>query len=165
MSREDGDHNRQLERSPDPFAQSGEPAPLPEGSGAAPAGRKLRILLVEDFATMRRIMRNLLADIGYHNIVEADGGAAALSILHNEAVDLVLSDLKMPDISGLELLKAIRADRRLSHIPVLIVTADAQRENIERAARAGVSGYIIKPFSASILADKIRQATGAAAGE
>nr|WP_223826264.1 response regulator [Spongiibacter pelagi] len=121
----------------------------------------MKILLVEDFATMRRIIRDLLAEIGYHHIIEAENGETALGILHNEAVDLVISDLKMPDISGLELLQAIRADHRLAHMPVMIITADAQRENILAAARAGVNAYIIKPFTAAILETKIRQITGA----
>ncbi len=154
------EENWQTESAPDPFA-SGEVivetrADLPSGQ----LSKNSRILLVEDFACMRRIIRNLLADIGFQNVVEAESGGAALDCLHNERIDMVITDLKIPDISGIELLRAVRADPRLAQTPVLIMTADAQRETILEAARAGVNAYLIKPFSAAILESKIRQISG-----
>ncbi|MAY37583.1 MULTISPECIES: response regulator [Spongiibacter] len=117
----------------------------------------MRILIVEDFATMRRVIRNLLQDLGYGNICEADDGMAALTLLHNQRVDLVITDLLMPTMGGMELLRAVRADRQLCSTPVLMVTADAKRERIIEAAHAGVNAYIVKPFTAAVLDSKIRQ--------
>ncbi len=106
---------------------------------------------------MRRVIRNLLQDLGYGNICEADDGMAALTLLHNQRVDLVITDLLMPTMGGMELLRAVRADRQLCSTPVLMVTADAKRERIIEAAHAGVNAYIVKPFTAAVLDSKIRQ--------
>ena len=143
------------ERSPDPFSSSEMGADSP--ARGALSLRDVRILVVEDFATMRRVIRNLLNDLGYARISEADDGTAALPMLHNQRFDLVITDLLMPEMGGLELLRAIRADRSLRHIPVMIITADAQREKILAAAAAGVDAYIVKPFTAAMLESKIRQ--------
>jgi len=126
---------------------------------------EMRILVVEDFSTMRRIIRNLLGDLGYRYISEADDGLAALPMLHNQHFDFVITDLLMPHMSGLELLRAIRADRKLCHIPVLIITADAKREQIIEAAQAGVNGYIVKPFTAAMLESKILRIFSRLGGE
>lgn len=115
----------------------------------------IKILTVDDFSTMRRIIRNLLKQLGYNNIVEAEDGAAALSLLQREKVDFVISDWNMPNMSGLELLKAIRADQNLKAIPVLLVTAEALKENIVEAVKAGVNNYVVKPFTAETLKEKI----------
>ncbi len=140
-------------KSPDPFTSSDLPDdPVPQ---KAPSLRGMRILVVEDVATMRRIIRDLLRVIGYTNVVEAENGELALTLLYNEHFDFVITDLLMPSMSGLELLRAMRADSRLCNIPVLMITADAQREKIIEAARAGVNGYIVKPFTAAMLEGKI----------
>ncbi|WP_159238602.1 response regulator [Zhongshania aliphaticivorans] len=115
----------------------------------------MRILVVEGFSTMRRIIRNLLLDLGYRYISEAEDGLSALPMLHNQRFDLVVTDLLMPRMSGLALLRAIRADSTLAHIPVLMITADAKREQIVAAAEAGVNGYMVKPFTAATLEGKI----------
>ncbi|HEX7385261.1 MAG TPA: chemotaxis response regulator CheY [Burkholderiaceae bacterium] len=114
-----------------------------------------RFLVVDDFPTMRRIIRNLLADLGYDNVTEADDGLPALRVLKNDPVDFVITDWNMPGMSGFELLKAIRAEARSAATPVLMVTAEARREQILAAAQAGVNGYIIKPFTAETLSAKI----------
>ncbi|WP_269619233.1 response regulator [Zhongshania sp. BJYM1] len=115
----------------------------------------MRILVVEGFSTMRRIIRNLLADLGYRYVSEAEDGLAALPMLHNQRFDFVITDFVMQRMSGLDLLRAIRADANLAHIPVLMITADAEREQIIQAAEAGVNGYIVKPFTAATLENKI----------
>ncbi len=115
----------------------------------------MRILIVDDFSTMRRIIRNLLADLGFNDTVEAEDGHSALAVLRQEAVELVITDWNMPGMTGIELLRAIRADARLRALPVLMVTAEAKREQIVEAAQAGVNGYIIKPFTAQTLAEKL----------
>ena len=143
------------ERSPDPFASSDVGSDSP--ARGASSLRDIRILVVEDFATMRRVMRNLLNDLGYARISEADDGSVALPMLHNQHFDLVITDLLMPEMGGLELLRVIRADSALRHIPVMIVTADAQREKILAAAQAGVDAYFVKPFTAAMLESKIRE--------
>lgn len=117
----------------------------------------MRILVVDDFSTMRRIIRNLLKEIGFANSDEADDGAKALHKLGLEKFDLVVSDWNMPNMTGIELLKAIRADARLKDIPVLMVTAEARKENIIEAAEAGASGYIVKPFTAATLDEKLKK--------
>lgn len=117
--------------------------------------KNMRILIVDDFSTMRRIIRNLLADLGFNNTVEAEDGHSALAVLRQEAVELVVTDWNMPGMTGIELLRAIRADARLRALPVLMVTAEAKREQIVEAAQAGVNGYIIKPFTAQTLAEKL----------
>ncbi|MCL6618448.1 MAG: chemotaxis response regulator CheY [Thermomonas hydrothermalis] len=117
----------------------------------------IRILIVDDFSTMRRIVKNLLNDLGFTNTAEADDGTTALIELHKNKYDLVITDWNMPGMPGIDLLKAIRADAALSKIPVLMVTAEAKREQIIEAAQAGVNGYIIKPFTAATLEDKINK--------
>ena len=118
---------------------------------------KMHVLVVDDFATMRRIITNVLRQLGFENIVEAEDGTKALQILETEKVDFVITDWNMPQMSGLDLLKAIRASEDKKHIPVLMVTAEAMQENIIKAAQAGVNNYIIKPFDAKTLSDKINK--------
>jgi two-component system chemotaxis response regulator CheY len=115
----------------------------------------MKILTVDDFSTMRRIIRNILRQLGYNNIIEADDGASALATLQTEPIDFIVSDWNMPNMTGLELLKAIRADAKLKEIPVLMVTAEALKENVVEAVKAGVNGYIVKPFTAETLKEKI----------
>ena len=122
--------------------------------------KKMKILVVDDFATMRRIVKNILRQIGFTNILEADDGSTALNILKKEKVDLVITDWNMPKMSGLELLKAIRADDNLKDIPVMMVTAEALKENIIEAVKAGVNQYIVKPFTAQTLQEKIEKIFG-----
>ena len=117
--------------------------------------KNIRILIVDDFSTMRRIVKNLLNDLGLTNTAEADDGSTALVELRKAPFDLVVTDWNMPGMPGIDLLKAIRADSTLSKIPVLMVTAEAKREQIIEAAQAGVNGYIIKPFTAATLEDKL----------
>ena len=116
---------------------------------------ELRFLVVDDFSTMRRIVKNLLQELGYPNVQEADDGQSALPMLKTGNFDFVITDWNMPQMPGLELLKAVRADDKLKHLPVLMVTAEAKREQIVEAAQAGVSGYVIKPFTAATLKEKI----------
>jgi two-component system chemotaxis response regulator CheY len=116
---------------------------------------KLKFLVVDDFSTMRRIVKNLLQELGYANIEEADDGATALPMLQAGDYDFLITDWNMPTMPGLALLKAVRADPKLAKIPVLMVTAEAKREQIVEAAQAGVSGYIIKPFTAATLSEKL----------
>lgn len=127
-----------------------------------------RILIVDDFSTMRRIVKNLLHDLGYVNTSEADDGRTAWAVLQGTPIDFVITDWNMPGMTGLDLLKHIRADERTARLPVLMVTAEAQRDQIIEAAKAGVNGYIIKPFTAVTLKEKLdkigqRSAAGAAA--
>jgi two-component system chemotaxis response regulator CheY len=114
-----------------------------------------RFLVVDDFSTMRRIVRNLLKELGYATVEEAEDGAAALQRLRADRFDFVISDWNMPNMTGLELLKAIRADGTLKSTPVLMITAEARKENIIDAAQAGASGYIVKPFTAATLDEKL----------
>ncbi|MBF0523558.1 MAG: chemotaxis response regulator CheY [Deltaproteobacteria bacterium] len=116
---------------------------------------KARILIVDDFSTMRRIIRNLLRQLGYNNIEEADDGAVALPMLKAKKFDFIISDWNMPQMSGLELLQNVRADETLKDVPFLMVTAEALKENIIKAVQAGVSNYIVKPFTADTLKEKI----------
>ena len=118
---------------------------------------KLRILVVDDFATMRRIIRNLLQDLGFSTIAEADDGNTAWPMLQNGSYDLLITDWNMPGMPGLDLLKAVRADARLAKLPVLMLTAEAKREQIVEAAQAGVNGYVIKPFTAETLKAKLEK--------
>lgn len=117
--------------------------------------KNIRILIVDDFSTMRRIVKNLLNDLGFHNTAEADDGSTALIELKKAPYDLVVTDWNMPGMAGIDLLKAIRADASLAKIPVLMVTAEAKREQIIEAAQNGVNGYIIKPFTAQTLEEKL----------
>ena len=119
------------------------------------ADPKTKFLVVDDFSTMRRIVRNLLKELGYSNVDEAEDGAMALSKLKNETFDFVISDWNMPNMDGLEMLKNIRADAAIGKMPVLMVTAEAKKENIIAAAQAGASGYVVKPFTAATLDEKL----------
>ncbi|GJH11213.1 chemotaxis response regulator CheY [Caballeronia novacaledonica] len=115
----------------------------------------MKILVVDDFSTMRRIVRNLLKESGYVNIDEAEDGAAALARLRTGRYDFVISDWNMPVLDGLSMLQEIRADASLSRLPVLMVTAEAKRENVIAAAQAGANGYVVKPFTAATLEEKM----------
>jgi two-component system chemotaxis response regulator CheY len=117
--------------------------------------KDIKILVVDDFSTMRRIIKNLLRDLGFTNVDEADDGKTALPILKQGNVDFLITDWNMPEMSGIDLLKAVRADPKLASIPVLMVTAEAKREQIIAAAQAGVNGYVVKPFTAAVLKEKI----------
>ncbi len=116
---------------------------------------KIKFLIVDDFSTMRRIVRNLLKELGYTNAEEAEDGAVALQKLKGDAFDFVVSDWNMPNMDGLQLLQAVRADPTLKHLPVLMITAEAKKENIIAAAQSGASGYIVKPFTAATLNEKL----------
>ena len=115
----------------------------------------MKILIVDDFSTMRRIIKNLLRDLGFNNTSEADDGQTALPMLKTGKFDFLVTDWNMPVMDGLSLLKAVRADEELSSMPVLMVTAEAKREQIVVAAEAGVNGYVVKPFTAITLREKI----------
>jgi len=116
-----------------------------------------KFLVVDDFSTMRRIVRNLLKELGFHNVEEAEDGAIALSRLKSGGIDFVVTDWNMPNMDGLTLLQSIRADASLKHLPVLMITAEAKKENIIAAAQAGASGYIVKPFTSATLAEKMNK--------
>ncbi|PWI35091.1 chemotaxis protein CheY [Vibrio albus] len=115
----------------------------------------MKILIVDDFSTMRRIVKNLLRDLGFNNTQEADDGLTALPMLKNGEFDFVVTDWNMPGMQGIDLLRNIRADDELKHLPVLMITAEAKREQIIEAAQAGVNGYIVKPFTAATLKEKL----------
>ncbi|KXI27946.1 MULTISPECIES: chemotaxis response regulator CheY [Paraglaciecola] len=117
--------------------------------------KNMKILVVDDFSTMRRIIKNLLKDLGFTNIQEADDGNTALPMLQQGDFDFVVTDWNMPGMQGIDLLRAIRANPNLKHIPVLMVTAEAKKEQIVAAAQAGVNGYVIKPFTAATLKEKL----------
>lgn len=117
--------------------------------------KKMPILVVDDFSTMRRIVKNCLKQLGFDNITEAEDGAVALEKLKAGEFKFIVSDWNMPNMMGIDLLKAVRASESLKHIPFLMVTAEAQKENILEAAKAGVSNYIIKPFTADLLTEKM----------
>ena len=117
----------------------------------------IRFLVVDDFSTMRRIVRNLLKEIGHSNVDEAEDGQVALNKLKANTFDFVVSDLNMPNMNGFELLHAIRADGDLKTLPVLLVTAEAKKEDIITAAQAGASGYIVKPFTKATLEEKLNK--------
>ena len=119
--------------------------------------KDINILIVDDFSTMRRIIRNLLRDLGFNNTSEADDGKTALPMLKSGRIDFLVTDWSMPGMDGLTLLRTVRADEELSHMPVLMVTAEAKREQIVIAAEAGVNGYVVKPFTAATLKDKIEK--------
>ena len=119
--------------------------------------KNIKILLVDDFATMRKVIKNLLKQSGYNNIVEAEDGVDALKVLKSEKVDFVISDWNMPNMTGIELLKAVRADSDFSGLPFLMVTAEGLKENVVVAVKAGVSNYIVKPFTAEVLNEKIKK--------
>ncbi len=117
----------------------------------------MKILVVDDFSTMRRIVKNLLRDLGFTNTVEADDGKSALPILEAGGIDFLVTDWNMPGMTGIDLLKAVRSNSDLVDLPVLMVTAEAKREQIIMAAQAGVNGYVIKPFTAATLKEKIEK--------
>ena len=118
---------------------------------------KIRFLVVDDFSTMRRIVRNLLKELGFTNVDEAEDGAIALQKLRNGGFDFVVSDWNMPNMDGLTLLQSVRADASLRSLPFLMITAEAKKENIIAAAQAGASGYIVKPFTAVTLSEKLNK--------
>ena len=115
----------------------------------------MKILIVDDFSTMRRIIKNLLRDLGFTNTQEADDGNTALPMLKAGDFDFLVTDWNMPGMTGIDLLKEVRADGKLSSLPVLMVTAEAKRDQIIEAAQAGVNGYVVKPFTAQVLKEKI----------
>ena len=115
----------------------------------------LKFLVVDDFSTMRRIVRGLLKEMGCNNVEEAEDGVVALQMLKSNRYDFIVSDINMPNMNGFELLKAVKADDSLKHIPVLMVTAEARKENIVMAAQSGASGYVVKPFTKTTLEEKV----------
>ena len=117
----------------------------------------MKILIVDDFATMRRIMKNILKQIGFTNIVEADDGTTALEELKKTTVDLIISDWNMPKMTGLDLLKSVRSTDGLKDIPFLMVTAEAQKQNVIDAVQAGVTNYVVKPFTAEAISEKLEK--------
>jgi two-component system chemotaxis response regulator CheY len=117
--------------------------------------KNIKILVVDDFATMRKVVRNLLKQAGYENIVEAEDGVTALRVLKSQKIDFIISDWNMPNMTGIELLKAVRADDDMAKMPFLMVTAEALQDNVIAAVKAGVSNYIVKPFTSEILNEKI----------
>ena len=117
--------------------------------------KDMKFLVVDDYSTMRRIVKNLLHDLGYANVTEADDGNTALPLLNSGGFDFLITDWNMPGMPGLDLLKAVRASDKLKKMPVLMLTAEAKREQIVEAAQAGVNGYVIKPFTAATLKEKI----------
>jgi two-component system chemotaxis response regulator CheY len=117
----------------------------------------LKFLIVDDFSTMRRIVRGLLKEIGFNNAEEAEDGVVALHMLKNGKFDFVVSDINMPNMNGFELLNAVKADASLKHLPVLMVTAEARKEDIVRAAQDGAAGYIVKPFTKATLEEKVQK--------
>jgi two-component system chemotaxis response regulator CheY len=121
------------------------------------ADKNLKFLVVDDFSTMRRIVRNLLKELGYTNVEEAEDGVVALQRLKAGGIQFVITDWNMPNMTGIELLKAVRVDDGLKHLPVLMITAEAKKENIIEAAQSGASGYIVKPFTAATLEEKMNK--------
>jgi len=119
--------------------------------------KNMKILIVDDFSTMRRIIKNLLRDLGFTNTVEADDGLTAIPILNSGGIDFLVTDWNMPGMTGIDLLRHVRADEKLRSLPVLMVTAEAKREQIIEAAQAGVNGYVVKPFTAQALKEKIEK--------
>ena len=117
----------------------------------------INILVVDDFATMRRIMKNILKQIGFTNITEADDGTTALNELKKKKFDLIISDWNMPNMPGIELLKAVRSNNELKSLPFLMVTAEAQKQNVIEAVQAGVSNYVVKPFTAEAISEKLEK--------
>ncbi len=120
-----------------------------------PINKQMRILVVDDFSTMRRIIKNILRQLGFSNMVEADDGTTAWEVLNKDKIDFVVSDWNMPKMTGIELLRKVRSSEEFADIPFLMVTAEAQQENIIEAVQAKVSNYIVKPFTADTLGQKI----------
>ncbi|MCX7149716.1 MAG: chemotaxis response regulator CheY [Rhodocyclales bacterium] len=125
-----------------------------------PDRTSLKFLVVDDFSTMRRIVRNLLKELGFTNVEEAEDGAVALTKLREGGFEFVVSDWNMPNMDGLTLLQNVRADARLKTLPFLMITAEAKKENVTAAVQAGASGYIVKPFTAATLQDKLDKIFG-----
>lgn len=121
------------------------------------ADKNIKFLVVDDMSTMRRIVRSILKEIGFDNVEEAEDGVDGLNKLRSGKFDFVISDWNMPNMDGLEMLKAIRADDALKSLPVMLVTAEAKKENIIEAAKAGASGYVVKPFTAAVLEEKMNK--------
>lgn len=121
------------------------------------ADKNIKFLVVDDMSTMRRIVRSILKEIGFDNVEEAEDGVDGLNKLRSGKFDFVISDWNMPNMDGLEMLKAIRADDTLKSLPVMLVTAEAKKENIIEAAKAGASGYVVKPFTAAVLEEKMNK--------
>ncbi len=119
--------------------------------------KNMKVLVVDDFSTMRRIVKNILRQLGFSNISEADDGTTAVGILEREKVDLIISDWNMPQMTGIELLRHVRSTEEIKDTPFLMVTAEAQQENIIEAVKAKVSNYIVKPFTADTLNEKIEK--------
>ncbi|MFH2093043.1 MAG: chemotaxis response regulator CheY [Pseudomonadota bacterium] len=117
----------------------------------------IKVLIVDDFATMRRILKNILKQLGFKNLVEADDGTTAWEVLEGQKVDLIISDWNMPKMTGLELLKKVRASDNYKTTPFLMVTAEAQKQNVIEAVQAGVSNYVVKPFTAEAISDKLEK--------
>lgn len=117
----------------------------------------IKILIVDDFATMRRILKNILKQLGFKNLVEADDGTTAWEVLESQRIDLIISDWNMPKMTGLELLKKVRASTEYKKAPFLMVTAEAQKQNVIEAVQAGVSNYVVKPFTAEAISDKLKK--------
>ena len=117
----------------------------------------LKFLVVDDFSTMRRIVRGLLKEMGCNNVEEAEDGVVAMNLLRGNKFDFVVSDINMPNMNGFDLLKAVKADEALKHIPVLMVTAEARKEDIVLAAQSGAAGYIVKPFTKATLEEKVQK--------
>lgn len=115
----------------------------------------MRVLVVDDFSTMRRIIKNILRQIGFNNVVEADDGTTAWEVLNKDKIDFIISDWNMPQMTGIELLRKVRASEEFGDLPFLMVTAEAQQENIIEAVQAKVSNYIVKPFTAEVMKQKI----------
>jgi two-component system chemotaxis response regulator CheY len=121
------------------------------------ADNKMSILIVDDFTTMRRIVKNILKQLGYENILEADDGASALEVLKREKIQFIISDWNMPQMSGIELLKTVRATEEWKDLPFLMVTAEGQKENVIEAVKNKVNNYILKPFTPETLMEKINK--------
>ena len=117
----------------------------------------IKVLIVDDFATMRRILKNILKQLGFKNILEADDGTTALEVLEKQDIDLIISDWNMPKMTGLELLKTVRVHEKYKRAPFLMVTAEAQKQNVIEAVQAGVSIYVVKPFTAEAISDKLKK--------
>lgn len=122
--------------------------------------KNMRILVVDDFATMRRIIKNILKQLGFNNVVDADDGTTAWEILNKDKIDFIISDWNMPKMSGIELLRKVRSSEEFADIPFLMVTAEGQQENVIEAVQAGVSNYIVKPFTPEVLEQKIKKIFG-----
>ncbi len=117
----------------------------------------IKVLVVDDFATMRRILKNILKQLGFKNLVEADDGTTAWDVIETQEIDLVMADWNMPKMTGLELLKKVRASEKYAKVPFLMVTAEAQKQNVIEAVQAGVSNYVVKPFTAEAISEKLEK--------